>query len=1157
MRSSLDRESRNSRRGTKKSARVSRGRSRTRPLNLETMEARLLLSVTPEFVLDINNTNNLPSNPSFLFAIGSTTYFTADDGVHGRELWKSNGTAASTVLVKDISPGSSSSNINDFTDVNGTLFFTNYNPTTGFQLWRSDGTAGGTIFLKDISGGGDMENVNGTLFFTVYDSTSGHSLWKSDGTVAGTTFISTISPASRGLIQSNLTNVNGTLFFTAYDETTGVELWKSNGTVGGTNRIKDISSGSSGSYPSNLMSVNGTLFFTPNTGDLWKSDGTTAGTVPLGSPSNVSHLININGTLFFSADDGTNGRELWKSNGTVAGTTLVKDIYPGHTRHYFYDYYGNVAGYWDETNSSNPSNLTNVNGTLFFTSGGALWKSNGTEAGTVHLGGSSAEQLTNVNGTLFFTADDGANGRELWKSDGTVGGATLVKDIYPGSHREASCGWSYYGGGCSYWYSPNSSNPSAMTSANGKLFFTVSSYLWQSDGTEAGTFPLRSVVAGNLTNVNGTLYFAGDGGIIGSELWKSDGTVAGTVLVKDVRTDNFSSNPSSGINVNGTVFFTADDGTHGRELWKSDGTAGGTALVKDLNPGSGNSYPAGMMNFNGTLFFTDYSGLWKSDGTDTGTVLVKSAYGAKSLTNVNGTLYFTGFDGLWKSDGTTTGTEVVKLMAAGWLTNVNGTLFFTGYDVNGGELWKSNGTAAGTVMVKDILPGGDSSQPSNLTNVNGTLFFTAYHPSTGIELWKSDGTTAGTTFVKDINPWTTTYKCGPGDKGYTIAHDSYAGNMTNVNGTLFFTAFNGSTWGLWKSNGTSTGTVMVSAGPASRLTYANGTLFFTTSSAATGEELWKSDGTAAGTVLVKDINLGSNSSGINSLTKVNGRLYFTAWDGTTAGLFRSDGTAAGTELVAPAWDATNLTDSNGTLYFSAVDSIHARELWKLVDDSPPTLSISDVSVAEGHAGTQSALMTVTLSAPSTQTVTVNYATANGTATSGGDYQAKSSTLTFAPGETSKTISVLITGDHLPESNETFFVNLTSPTRATIEDGQATGTIVDDEPRVSITDFSKAEGNSNQTTQFTFTVTLSVAFDQPVTMSFKTVDGTAKTGNTDYVAKTGTLTFNPGEITKTITIDVKGDSRRENNEDFYLDLFGLSSNALFTKNRGTGTILNDD
>jgi hypothetical protein len=113
------------------------------------------------------------------------------------------------------------------------------------------------------------------------------------------------------------------------------------------------------------------------------------------------------------------------------------------------------------------------------------------------------------------------------------------------------------------------------------------------------------------------------------------------------------------------------------------------------------------------------------------------------------------------------------------------------------------------------------------------------------------------------------------------------------------------------------------------------------------------------------------------------------------------------------------------------------------------------------------------------------------------------------------------------------------------------------PRISISDVTKKEGNGKKTTLFTFTVTLSAACDQPVTMSYRTVDGTATSASGDYIAKIGTLTFAPGETVKTITIEVKGDNKREANETFYLDLFGLSTNALFTRNRGIGTILNDD
>jgi hypothetical protein len=115
--------------------------------------------------------------------------------------------------------------------------------------------------------------------------------------------------------------------------------------------------------------------------------------------------------------------------------------------------------------------------------------------------------------------------------------------------------------------------------------------------------------------------------------------------------------------------------------------------------------------------------------------------------------------------------------------------------------------------------------------------------------------------------------------------------------------------------------------------------------------------------------------------------------------------------------------------------------------------------------------------------------------------------------------VLVNGDRFAEPNETFVVNLSNPTNATIADGQGQGTVVDDEPRISISDVTKSEGRKGQTTVFTFTVTLSAAYDQAVTMSYQTVNGTAKTSDNDYVAKSGTLTFAPSQTTKTITIEV--------------------------------------
>jgi ELWxxDGT repeat protein/VCBS repeat-containing protein len=395
------------------------------------------------------------SSPSAPLVIGSIAYFIARDAEHGNELWRTDGTAAGTTLVKDIAPGPTSSHPRSLTNLNGTLFFTVDTPfETG--LWRSDGTAAGTVLVKQLlfSATTSMVNVAGTLFFQAADIYTGTELWKSDGTTTGTVLVKDIRP---GLLPSSivdLTNVNGTLFFRAYDGVTGLELWKSDGTAAGTVLVKDIVPGSS---PLNvvrfLTNVNGTLFFAANNdvnGDeLWKSDGTSDGTIlvkdirPGASSSSPTFLTNVNGTLFFRASNSFNDFELWRSDGTSAGTILVKDIFSGGS-------------------GSQPRYLTNVNGSLFFTAvnnasfesatGYELWKSDGTDAGTILVkdiwpGASSSQpryltdlnraQLANVNGMLIFSANDGTSGLEIWKSDGTSEGTVRIGDIAPGSASSA------------------------------------------------------------------------------------------------------------------------------------------------------------------------------------------------------------------------------------------------------------------------------------------------------------------------------------------------------------------------------------------------------------------------------------------------------------------------------------------------------------------------------------------------------------------------------------------------------------------------------------------------------------------------------------------------------------------------------------------------
>jgi len=215
----------------------------------------------------------------------------------------------------------------------------------------------------------------------------------------------------------------------------------------------------------------------------------------------------------------------------------------------------------------------------------------------------------------------------------------------------------------------------------------------------------------------------------------------------------------------------------------------------------------------------------------------------------------------------------------------------------------------------------------------------------------------------------------------------------------------------------------------------------------------------------------------------------------------------------------------------------------IVDDEP-LISINDVSTTEGNSGTTPLTFTVSLPAPYDLPVTVNYATTDGSASAGSDYAAASGPLVFAPGETSKTITVAASGNRTPGSDKTFFVSLNTPNSyAGITKDVGVGTIIEDEPRISIFDAY----NYGETT-FTFTVSLSAAYDQDVIVSFTTADGTAIAG-VDYVATSATLTFAPGETTKSFTIEVLDTTSAD--KSFSVHLSGVSTNALIANEQATG------
>jgi hypothetical protein len=233
--------------------------------------------------------------------------------------------------------------------------------------------------------------------------------------------------------------------------------------------------------------------------------------------------------------------------------------------------------------------------------------------------------------------------------------------------------------------------------------------------------------------------------------------------------------------------------------------------------------------------------------------------------------------------------------------------------------------------------------------------------------------------------------------------------------------------------------------------------------------------------------------------------------------------------------------------------------WVDVPPPPITISIGDTTVTEGDSGTLNATFAVTLAAPAAVDVTVQYSTMNITATQLTDYTFTSAALTVPAGQSSRTITVPIKGDRIAETTETFSVNLSNATGAPIADGQAIGTIIDNDnpPTIVIGDVSRAEGNSG-TTSFWFSVSLATPSSNEVRVNYATASGSA-TGagsNRDYQSASGTVVFQPGQVSKTVTVPVYGDTRNESNETFLVNL-SQPVNATIADGQAVGTILNDD
>lgn len=228
------------------------------------------------------------------------------------------------------------------------------------------------------------------------------------------------------------------------------------------------------------------------------------------------------------------------------------------------------------------------------------------------------------------------------------------------------------------------------------------------------------------------------------------------------------------------------------------------------------------------------------------------------------------------------------------------------------------------------------------------------------------------------------------------------------------------------------------------------------------------------------------------------------------------------------------------------------------DDAAPSFSIDNVTHNEGNAGTTTYIFTVTKIGSTALSSTVSFMTQDGTATvASNDYQASAGTLTFAPTDTTQTITVLANGDTTFEPNETFTVHLSNASNATIAVADGTGTITNDDPApsFSIDNVTHIEGNAG-TTAYVFTVTKSGSTSVSASVSFATQDGSATLADNDYQSSAGTLTFAPTDTAKTITVLVNGDTIYEPDETFTVHLSN-ATDATITAADGTGTIINDD
>jgi ELWxxDGT repeat protein len=830
------------------------------------LEPRLLLSrVDLVYEPDTTTDSALDSTRYRIVTSGQNAYFTAQSK-YGSELWTSDGTAAGTHLVKDIIPGSkgiSNDVIVPFGNV--TLFNANVvSNTTGTETWRTDGTEAGTYPLTyntanpwDFVVTAGTARVGNLLYGEVRNRDTGlYALGVTDGTTAGTQAVS----MTFNNYVDGFQVVDGVVYFTASD-TAGQELWRSDGTAAGTVRVADIRPGTGGSSPSKLLAADHQLFFLADdgtTGREWwvtSPNGTThevanlsigAGSVSVyGTATIAGATPDANGILlFYTAGIGSSGNTIWRSDGTQAGTYAIKPM--------------NGTVY---TISSNGRQA-------YFLRGSTLWKSDGTSAGTVMIQDSTGyvpgvTVFVLFGNKVLFRGTTPSQGSELWISDGTPAGTTLLKDIAPGAP---------------------SANPwlFATSLAGGRTFFSADANdgkgfeLWATDGTTNGTYAVADVnqvtPSSNpwgLTKVGDQAFYYVQQSGSNHGLWKTDGTAGGTSRIGDVyvETDPFKDHQVAAI---GDHFFFSGQtpsGGFGFELFVSDGTAAGTHMIADLQAGATGSSPRQMTVVGDHLYFiagSDYA-LYRSDAT--GSQIEKLATGVPANVNTMAVLgdwvyYSTGSpiaaDDLWRVKAGSMPEHVAKLDIIEGVYNIHDRLIVETRtaDTSEASLYETDGTAEGTRQIAYL------GQPHIAIGVLHATPFGAIFGA-GPYVYATDLTTAGTRriFTNKFPAGVRVYH------GQTYVQLSGASNLQASDG-------------IYVTDGTAAGTRQMASGAfdLENQEVIDGRMYFAGYRVNGTYGLWESDGTAEGTRLVTDIAPGPVEGNPQPFVNLNRTLLMAADD---------------------------------------------------------------------------------------------------------------------------------------------------------------------------------------------------------------------------------------------------------------------------------------